>query len=494
MMLHRLLLPWLAALLWALPAHAELPVPVSEALSRAGIPQENVAVYVQQVDSAQPLISHYADQAYSPASVMKLLTTYAALDMLGPAYRWQTEVFRDGPLQHGVLDGNLIIKGHGDPYFRTEDFWQLLTYLRQSGIRQINGNLVLDDSFFAPLAEDPGAFDGEPYRAYNALPDALLVNFKATSFRLVPDSDGHKVNIYPNPDVAEIQVDNRLKLTEGGCGDWKHRLQYAVEPVAEGDGSAKTDRVRIHFTGSYAQDCGEKALELSLLNDGGYAYSLFRKLWQELGGTFNGGLQHGPMLQDAVLLAQYQSPPLAEIVRSINKYSNNLMTRQLLLTLGAEYNGVPGTEAGGETAIHQWLSNKQMDFPELVMENGSGLSRIARISAAHLSWLLLDAYRSPVMPELMSSLPIPAVDGTLKSRLKDSGVAGRAHIKTGSLEGVRSIAGYVLDHDGRRWAVVFLVNHPLAWKAADAQDALIDWVYDHDETAGHGSPRHCCHH
>jgi D-alanyl-D-alanine carboxypeptidase/D-alanyl-D-alanine-endopeptidase (penicillin-binding protein 4) len=219
---------------------------------------------------------------------------------------------------------------------------------------------------------------------------------------------------------------------------------------------------------------------LSLLDDGSYTFGLFRKLWQELGGVFNGGLRQDVVPPSATLLAEYKSVPLADVVRSINKYSNNLMTRQLLLTIGAEYTGIPATEIGGEAAIRAWLGGRQMDFPELVLENGSGLSRIARISAMHLGQLLLDAYRNPLMPELMSSLPMLSVDGTLKSRLKNSPAQGRAHIKTGSLEGVRSIAGYVLDHEGRRWVVVFLVNHPNAWAAHDAQDALIEWVYSHE--------------
>ena len=207
---------------------------------------------------------------------------------------------------------------------------------------------------------------------------------------------------------------------------------------------------------------------------------------QQLGGTFTGGLQLGAVPPSAKLVAEYRSPPLSDIVRGINKYSNNLMTRQLLLTIAAQYTGIPATESGGEAAIRAWLASKGVDFPELVLENGSGLSRIARISAAHLGWLLLDAYQSPVMPELMSALPILSVDGTLKRRLRDSPMQGRAHIKTGSLDDVRAMAGYLLDREGRRWVIVFLANHPSAWATREAQDALIEWVYDH--------AAHCCGH
>lgn len=466
-------------LIWALPVHAELPQPVSHALKKNGIPPENVAVFVQQVDEAQPVVSHLAHQAFNPASVMKLLTTYAALDLLGPAYRWRTEIYYDGTLQNGILSGNLIIKGYGDPYFRAEDFWQLLTYLRQAGIREIHGDLVLDGSYFDPTLESPGAFDGEPFRAYNALPHALLVNFKATSFRLVPDASSNSVRVFPNPDVPEIRVDNKLTLSNGHCGDWRKRLQYEIHPVPPSPDSNQ-GLMLLSFNGSYAVSCGEKALELSLLDDGSYTISLFRKIWQQLGGTFTGELQFGTVPTSAMLVAEYRSPPLSDIVRGINKYSNNLMTRQLLLTIAAEYVGIPATEAGGEAAIRTWLASKGMDFPELMLENGSGLSRIARISAEHLGWLLLDAYKGPVMPELMSALPILSVDGTLKERLRESPAQGRAHIKTGSLDDVRAMAGYLLDHEGRRWVIVFLANHPSAWATRDAQDALIEWVYQHE--------------
>lgn len=478
----------LCLLLLPMLAHGQLPESVSRALAKSGVPQENVAIFVQQVDTPEPALTHFADQAFSPASVMKVLTTYAALDMLGPDYRWRTGVYYTGPLENGVLDGDLVIKGYGDPYFRAEDMWQLLTYLRQRGIRDIRGDLVLDDSLFQPQSASPGDFDGEPYRAYNALPSALLVNFKATSLRLVPDPRRKSVQVLPNPEVPEIHIDNRLALSGGSCGNWRDALQYEVQPVpAENGGPA---RVLVSLNGSYAAACGEQALELSLLDDDSYTLSLFRKLWQQLGGTFSGDMRWQPVASDAVLLAEFRGAPLAEVVRNINKYSNNLMTRQLLLTIAAEYKPLPATEANGEAAVREWLASNDMDFPELIMENGSGLSRIARISAAHLGQLLVHAYHSPVMPELMSSLPIVAVDGTLAKRLKASPVEGRAHIKTGSLEGVRALAGYVLDANGQRWVVVFMANHEAAWGTRQAQDALIEWVYDPSS----GDRKTCCRH
>jgi D-alanyl-D-alanine carboxypeptidase/D-alanyl-D-alanine-endopeptidase (penicillin-binding protein 4) len=200
-------------------------------------------------------------------------------------------------------------------------------------------------------------------------------------------------------------------------------------------------------------------------------------LWQELGGSFEGRVRDGPLPDGAVPLAAIESPTLAEAVRDTNKYSNNVMARQILLTLGAERGAVPAGEAQGAAAIRAWLDGKGLRFPELVIENGAGLSRSERISAEHLGRLLLAAWRSPVMPEFMASLPVAGVDGTMKRRLDGQAAAGHAHVKSGSLDGVRTMAGYVLDKDGRRWVLVFLVNHPQAGATRAAQDALLEWVY-----------------
>ena len=153
------------------------------------------------------------------------------------------------------------------------------------------------------------------------------------------------------------------------------------------------------------------------------------------------------------------------------------MARQLFLTIGAEQSGRPGSRDNAAEAVRAWLRARGLNFPELVLENGSGLSRIARISPQHLGALLISAHGSPVFAELESSLPIVAVDGTMRKRLKDNGVAGHAHIKSGSLSGVKTIAGYVFDRKGRRMVVVCMINHPRASAGRDVQDALLEWVY-----------------
>jgi D-alanyl-D-alanine carboxypeptidase/D-alanyl-D-alanine-endopeptidase (penicillin-binding protein 4) len=231
------------------------------------------------------------------------------------------------------------------------------------------------------------------------------------------------------------------------------------------------------IAGTYAADCGERTRSFSLLNHRAYTAALFTQLWKDLGGSITGTVRDGQVPRDARLVASTRSPTVSEIARDINKYSNNVMARQLLLTLAAVYGGPPGTLEKGAAAVKQWAAQKGLPMPELVVDNGSGLSRIGRISARSMGELLLDAFRSAVMPEFIASLPVVAADGTMKKRLANAQVAGQAHIKGGTLEGVRAIAGYVLDANGRRVVVVFIVNHPNAAQAQAAQDALLQWVH-----------------
>ena len=457
----------------ALVAQAQvvLPPPVAQALAAARIPSGSIAVVVQEVGAARPSLSINAAAPMNPASVMKLVTTYAALELLGPAHRWKTEVYLGGALRDGVLEGDLILKGSGDPKLDLEAFWMLLRAVRGKGLRDIRGDLVLDRSHFERPAGDPARFDGDLFRPYNVLPDALLVNFKSLRFAFVPEAERGTVRLYVEPLPPALEVVNVLRLVEGGCPEgqaFRDLLKATFEPA----------RQRAIFAGRYPASCGEKELNVALLEPNDHVAGMMRQLWTELGGTWGGGAREGEVPPEARVLHVHESPALAEIVRDMNKFSNNVMARQLFLTLGAESAGPPASVQKASSSIRDWMARRGFAAPELVMENGSGLSRLERISAASLAALLQAAWRSAVMPEFVASFPIVAQDGTMRRRLKDNGIAGRAHIKTGLLADVRSMAGFVLDHGGRRHAVVMLVNHANAHEAQPAMDALLRWVYE----------------
>ena len=447
-----------------------LPDAVQAALKQANIPTSNIGIFVQPVESDRPALAYGADHSMNPASVMKLLTTFAGLEMLGPAYNWKTEIYANGPIVDGVLHGDLIVKGYGDPELTIERFWLVLRELRQRGVRDIRGDLVLDKHFFANEQHDPGAFDNQAYQPYNAGPDALLVNFNVAPLRLVPLPEQRVVSVQPEFSLTTLTLRNGVTLDDAPCGDWESRLNVQLTPLPVG--------VAVDLSGPFSSACGEKQLSLSFLRNGDFFNGVFRQLWNELGGNISGNVKAGELTAGARLLVTKASPPLAVVVRNINKFSNNVMARQLYLTIGAEQSGRPGSRENAGIAIRSWLTGRGLDFPELVVENGSGLSRIARISPRHLADLLIAAYQSPVFSELESSLPIVAVDGTMRKRMKDNGVAGHAHIKSGSIDGVKTIAGYVFDRKGRRNVVVCMINHPRASAGRDVQDALLEWVYN----------------
>jgi D-alanyl-D-alanine carboxypeptidase/D-alanyl-D-alanine-endopeptidase (penicillin-binding protein 4) len=279
------------------------------------------------------------------------------------------------------------------------------------------------------------------------------------------------VRVFAEPALPGFQIENSLKLTDGACPEGR-----AFRDLIQASFQSRPPRAA--FTGSYPAACGEKDLNVALHAPEDYLDGMLRQLWTEMGGTWSGTLREGVVPPGATLLYTHESEPLSEAVRDINKFSNNVMARQLFLTLGAELLGPPAQTANSASAVRQWLTFKGIRAPELVLENGSGLSRVERISAASLAAVLQAAWKSPMMPEFMSSLPVVAADGTMKKRLHGERVAGSAHIKTGLLNDARAIAGYVLDRRGRRHVVVMIVNHPKAPEADAAMDALLAWIYD----------------
>ena len=446
-----------------------LPPAVKQALQNAQIPSQNVAVIVQALNegkrSSQRNISHNAQAVMNPASVMKLVTTYTALNALGPTWRWTTSALAELPPTNGIIDGPLYLKGSGDPKFALEHLTALLRQLRVRGISHINGGLVLDRQAFNLPPFNPGTFDDLPMRPYNVGPDALLLNFRAITLNLVANDTGVSARLETPADG--FSVHNQLSIGKGGCEDWKD----LITPQLKG----KSGEWQLGLSGSLNPKCGAKTLNLAPLADNDYAAALIKAIWKELGGEMAGPVRNGITPTNAVLLAENESPPLVDIVRDINKFSNNVMARQLFLSLSEKS---PATLEDARARTREWLNINGLNLPELTIDNGSGLSRQERISADSLAKLLHHAWHSPVMPEFMSSLPIVGLDGTMRKRLKESKSTGRGHIKTGTLDGVKTISGYVLNQQGERFVVVFLINHPKASQGQAAMDVLLKWVIE----------------
>ncbi|MEP6996032.1 MAG: D-alanyl-D-alanine carboxypeptidase/D-alanyl-D-alanine-endopeptidase [Betaproteobacteria bacterium] len=462
-------------------AAAGLPPLVARAFVEQHIPLGAVSAYVQELGKTRPVFSHQPTRAMSPASTMKLVTTFAALELLHPDYRWKTEAYADGKIDGGVLQGDLVLKGYGDPKITVEQFQELVARLRATGLYTIRGDLIVDRSYFAPTPYDPGAFDAEPLRPYNVGPDALLVNFKSVRFAFAPNAAGDAVEIRAEPALANIAVHGAPRLVAGECGDWKAGLLAAFD--------ARDDGANISFGGDYPAACGERDWFIALLDPPHYVLGAFARMWADAGGSFAGTVRDGRAPPGTLPIAVLQSPPLYDAVRDINKLSNNVMARQLFLTLATTLRPPPATAANAGHAIERWLERHKLRFPELVLDNGSGLSRRARISAQSMARLLIAADRSDVRDEYVSSLAVAATDGTVRRRFLSDDVADQAFLKTGTLEGVRAIAGYVFDPAGRRFVVVCFVNHRNALRAQLPLDLLVQWVYDHGHDAAQRAAR-----
>ena len=566
-------------------AASTLPAALRESLARAQIDPAGSAFVVLPLDGGALRLAVHADTPLNPASTMKLLTTYAALATLGPDYRWRTRVYASQPLRDGRLAGDLIVRGAGDPSLVIERWWLLVQRLRAGGLRRIDGDLVLDRSRYGKTAETGAAIDDHDLRPYNVPPDALLINFRAQSFEFQPDPEAGVARIVATPLLDGVRVPAQVPLRKGPCGDWKTRLRADFSVAA-----------MPHFAGSYAASCGVRTWYVSRLGADEYALASFRALWRASGGEFHGTVRSGRAGAHDILLADQPSPPLAEVIRDINKNSNNVMARQLFLALGGRDRGAtpaaderppderppderppdkwppderppgerppeellpgerppevrppelqrlelrppdapaevtaaaaaqpesatPGTSpvdlpsgppslpaaaawpqtpertqtpapAGDATRpddeeapatarrsiefLRGWLAGQGLSMPELVLQNGSGLSRVERISAASMGRLLRHAWRSNDMPNFLASLPLAGVDGTMEHR---HGAEHAAYVKTGTLAEVRALAGYVFAASGRRYAIVALVNDPHAAAAQDALDDFLQWVW-----------------
>ena len=430
---------------------AELPPEIALVLSGHGIPPEDVSIVVQAVDEPEPILSHLAEVARSPASVMKVVTTWSALEYLGPAYTWPTEVYFLGDFDGEKLDGDLAIKGYGDPYLVVEEVWKLLRALRRTGLRDIQGDLVLDDSHFAIDEPEPGAFDGQPYRTYNVLPNALLVNFKAVQFEFTPDPRHGRVRVATEPVLTNLEIENNLELVDGPCRGYQAGIAFN-----HGDPESLA---RVVLDGQFSRRCSTYWMGRTVLQHDTFAFGMFESLWDEVGGTFSGKLRRATIPAETAPALVWQSKPLGEVVRSINKNSNNVMTRQLLYTLGAEAAGAPGTRENGIAAVRGLLTARGLDIESLVLQNGAGLSRDERASMQLFVDLLRTAYRSPYAPEFLASLSLGGLDGTTRGRFDAAPAAGVIHLKTGRLDHVSAVAGYVHAANGRTYVVAVVMNH-----------------------------------
>jgi D-alanyl-D-alanine carboxypeptidase/D-alanyl-D-alanine-endopeptidase (penicillin-binding protein 4) len=466
---------------WLPLAQAQLPEPVAARMAAGGIPQDALSALVLRGDTT--LLSHLAGRPMQPASTMKLVTTLVGLETLGPVFRGRTELRSSAEVVKGVLKGDLVLKGGADADLSGEVLEKMLQTLRNSGIGRIDGNLVLDRSLFNPARPDAGLapFDEAPEAYYNVIPDALLVN--KNMLQIDMRSSAGKLQLAMQPPLDKVSIGADMRLIDADCATWEDG--WKLPAAAPGPGG----RIKVVLHGSFPKNCA-KRYSINVVDRQDYVGRLLRATWKKLGGEVKGEVIEGIAAPQARLLAEHASRALPEVIRDINKPSDNALARTVFLSLGSlEADPVLGsrpivfasadtTQARADLAVRNWMRRQGIDDAGLVLENGSGLSRLERISALQLGALLKAGLRSDWAPEFQASMPIVAVDGTMRARLKDSPAAGHARMKTGTLTNVVAVAGYVRDALGRQCVVVAMINSDQAndGKGRAVLDALVDWV------------------
>ena len=488
-MLRPVLMAALLAGLGLSTAHAQLPESVSLLLRSANIPEDAMGAIVLRGNTT--VLSHGAERSMQPASTMKLVTTAVGLEQLGPIFRGRTELRTSADVINGVLKGDLILRGGADTDFNADVLAHMLQTLRNQGIVKIKGDLILDRQLFQPARPDIGAapFDESAEFRYNVIPDALLLNTNLLDINM--NSTDRQLSILMQPPLENVSITSDMKLVKGSCARWEDGWR---PPEYRRDASGK---LQVILHGTFPQNCS-KATSINVLDRNDYADRLFRATWKRLGGTITGAVREAPLTGlpptaepvGTRMLADHVARALPEVLRDINKTSDNTLARTLFLSLGSlQSDGWLGsrpvamaapedTASRARLVIQEWFQRHNIDTQGMLVDNGSGLSRTGRIAPAQLAGVLQAMQQSPWAPEFQSSLPIAALDGTMRKRMLNSPAAARARIKTGTLKNVVAIAGYVPDANNQLCVVVAMINSDLAGNGNGraAVDALIEWV------------------
>ncbi len=463
----------LCALAPAARADDALPAAVQAALARAGVPPEAfAAVALPLAHDARPW-RWQAGRPMQPASSLKVLTSIVALDRLGPNHRGYTELRSAAPVRGELLQGDLVLRGGADPELGVAQFWAMLAELRAKGVREIAGDLVVDRTLFRPARMDLGVppFDEAPEFPYNVIPDALQL-----AGALLPidiESDGGPPRAYTVPALPGVTVASRMVPSARRCRDWDEDWQPAQ---LERQGSALVIVLRGGFPRGDGQGNGCRVhARLQLIDRQELTERLFRALWSELGGHFAGRVREAAAPPATRLLVRREARPWGEVLRHMNKRSDNAEARLLYLSLGLAAMAAEPEASTAELAaraVRGWLAEHDIDAGGLVLDNGSGLSRSERIAPLTLARALAVSWSGPRAADLQMSLPVLGEEAALG--LGASPAAGWARMKSGTLRDVVALAGYARDRAGRPWVLAMMINHAQAQRARGALYALVD--------------------
>ncbi|MGO1251900.1 MAG: D-alanyl-D-alanine carboxypeptidase/D-alanyl-D-alanine endopeptidase [Alcaligenes aquatilis] len=445
-----------------------LPPELASVWNASRLPQSSLSIVVDEADGPR-LIGVNSQEPRNPASVMKLVSTWAGLSALGPEYTWRTTLMAQDGLQvdeQGTLKGPLYIKAGGDPFLTVPQLWDMLRELRLRGVKNLT-EVIVDRSIFGNVTINPGDFDNAGDRPYNASPDAMMVGLGASRLVFQPDTQARKWIAIIDPPLPGVRVQGEVEWSTATCPG-SPVVGTQIQPEAGG--------MVVRVSGKAAASCGEFSVYRLVHSQTEFFDKLFRSLWRDLGGTLARDIKTGRVPARAQAITWHDSRSLSDLIRLVNKQSNNVMARTILLTVGAEMSGPGATVASGERAVMGVLGRQGVNTAGWTVDNGSGLSRNGRVTAGGMADMLKVAWRSNWMPEYISSFAISGVDGTVRSRLRDDEVQGRAHLKTGTLRDSRALAGYVLGASGKRYIVVMMVNDERSAAARPFFDSVVKWL------------------
>jgi len=447
---------------------------VGEGLLRAsGLPMASFGAYVRPVDAPAPLVAVNPEASYAMASTTKVVTSLAALDLLGVNFRWRTFAFLRGTLMDGTLLGDLLIVGGGDARLTCAELREWFAQLRAKGLQRIAGNIVLDRYAFdlteGDFANTPPPSTG---RAYHVRPDAFAIDEGLLHVGVDPGRG--KAAVVLEPPLAGVRVVSKVAM-RGGCA-------ASARLVEDASGS------HVDVVGSWSNACGHRELQLVPEAPALFTTRALAGLWAEAGGSLSGTVIERPRQAGASLLPDgpdgkpqlpwsvHLSQPLPVVLHDMNKSSNNVTARHLMLALARGFPLRAATLPEAQARMHEWLLRQGLAAGDVQVENGSGLSRGERAKPRALAQLLANAWHAPRLREFLLSLPVAGMDGTLQHRMQGTAAEGHAFLKTGTLLDTRALAGYVQAASGRMYAVALMVNHPDAARATPALDRVIEWI------------------
>ena len=446
-------------------AFSQLPQKIEDIIAKDKIDKKNISMLILDRDTNEIVASLNEEKSFKPASVAKLATTYAALLELGKDFRWPTQIFYNGKIVNGILKGDLIIKGFGDPTLNYKDLKRIAKKIASYGIRKIDGYIAIDRSFFNVEDKISSGFDKNFVSEYNAMPDCLMYNDHLNVIKIVPKNT--KIEVVKAFGDDGFKLYNKIKPVQGSCkgkNAWP-KIRFLKENSSVG----------VELSGTLSTKCRPFSIKKVLSKPYISFYHSFKYYLNSAGVEFNGGLKLKNVTPQDRLLITHFSKPLIDIVAKTLKKSNNLYARHIFLLLGAKKYGAPATLQKGQMAIRDILGSRGLFDSDDFIANGSGLSRKSRLKATTVSKILEDAYRN-FGTTFEHSLSIAGVDGTLKKRFRRSIVKNRAFMKTGTLKRAKNIAGYVHGKSGRVYNTVIFYNGAKVWLGKDLQDKVITWL------------------